>query len=92
MLLFFKTLTLKKKFLQFFFFFFLPQSRALGTEESKNIIYIGSRHLEFFPGIPCLTTALKAGRTRRQVYEEELGVGRLHRWGAHSSDMMAPGS
>ena len=91
MLLFFKTLTLKKSSCNFFFFF-LPQSRALGTEESKNIIYIGSRHLEFFPGIPCLTTALKAGRTRRQVYEEELGVGRLHRWGAHSSDMMAPGS
>lgn len=26
------------------------------------------------------------------MYEEELGVGGLHRWGAHSSDMMAPGS
>lgn len=26
------------------------------------------------------------------MYEEELGVGGLHRWGAHSSDMMDPGS
>lgn len=57
------------------------------------MIYMGSRHLEFFPGLPCVITALKAGKEGGQgnrCLRKLLGAEGLHKWGAHSFDMMEP--